>query len=326
MGLTLQFKDLEDIVYDFGTNNYTVDKSGTQELDLTYNYNKINGSFKEIIMPNYRVNYGNSSLKEKTTLFFEFDQESVEMHFTLNGMSTTSINHILAPYTMQTNTHNIFYCNDIKGNLDLFSSQVDVFEINLNPSFFIKYLPEGGMFNQFKRIIQNKEIGFLHKNAYPIIPQMHFIIQDIIHCQWKDSYRQLYLDSKILELLLLQIQQISTFDLNRGHQETSKVIIRKMHDAKDIIEGKLNNPLSLTVLARAVNTNIGTLKKEFKNVFGTTVFGYISDLKMEEAKNILLNQQLSITEVSEKIGYKNPQHFSTAFKRKFGVSPSVLRK
>ncbi len=42
---------------------------------------------------------------------------------------------------------------------------------------------------------------------------------------------------------------------------------------------------------------------------------------MEKAKNILLNNKISVSEVSEIIDYKNPQHFSSAFKKKFGISP-----
>ncbi|MEE9362234.1 MAG: helix-turn-helix domain-containing protein [Cellulophaga sp.] len=46
---------------------------------------------------------------------------------------------------------------------------------------------------------------------------------------------------------------------------------------------------------------------------------------MEEAKKMLLEQNLSINEISDRIGYKNPQHFSTAFKRKFGMIPSRIK-
>jgi len=277
-------------------------------------------------LPNFKISYGKNSLLDKTTLFFEFDEESVEMHFTLLGDSNTSITKMVDTYSMSTNTHNIFYCNDIKGKVDFYSKQMNVFEINLRPSFFAQYLPNDEIFKKFKKIIQDKEIGFLNKSDYPITPQMHSIIQEIINCSWGNEYRQLFLDSKVLELLLLQMHQISTFSISTVYRKTSKTIIDKMHDVRDIILEQLNNPLNLSDLAREVNTNKGTLKKEFKNVFGTTVFGYIRDLKMEEAKKMLLCQQLSINEVSDNIGYKNPQHFSTAFKRKFGVSPSVYKK
>jgi len=73
-------------------------------------------------------------------------------------------------------------------------------------------------------------------------------------------------------------------------------------------------------------TNEFTLKKGFKEVFGTTVFGFWNELKMQESKNLLLEHKLTVAEVSEKIGYKNPQHFSTAFKQYFGISPSRLKR
>ena len=325
MGLKLHLNDIQNIVYESGENAYKIDTVGTQELSFNFNYKKIKGWFKELILPNFKISYGKSSFFDKTTLFFEFDEECVEMHFTLNGGASTSINKMVNAYTTNNNTHNIFYCNDIKGKIDWYSKQMNIFEINLRPSFFEQYLPNDNMFKKFKKIIQNKEIGFLNKNDYPITPQMHQVIQEIINCSWVNEYRQLFLDSKVLELLLLQMDQISTFSINTVYRQTSKTIIDKMHDVRDIILEQLNNPLSLSDLAREVSTNKGTLKKEFKKVFGTTVFGYIRDLKMEDAKKMLLNQQLSINEVSDKIGYKNPQHFSTAFKRKFGMSPSKMK-
>jgi AraC-like DNA-binding protein len=326
MGLKIHLNDIQGIVYETGTSGYKVDSVGTQETDFSYEYRNIKGRFKEVTMPNFKINYGENSLLDKTTVLFEFDEESVEMQFTLQGKSTTTINKMPSAYTLNANTHNIFYCNDIKGKLELYTKEANIFEINLRPSFFEQYLPNDAIFKKFKKIIQNKEIGFLNKNNYPISPQMHSIIQEIIHCSWVNEYRQLFLDSKVLELLLLQMHQISTFSINTVYRKTSKAIISKMHDVKDIIIAQLNAPLSLSDLAKEVNTNKGTLKKEFKNTFGVSVFGYLRDLKMKEAKSMLLNQELSVGEISDKVGYKNPQHFSTAFKKKFGISPSELLK
>ncbi|MCD8538528.1 MAG: helix-turn-helix transcriptional regulator [Leadbetterella sp.] len=47
---------------------------------------------------------------------------------------------------------------------------------------------------------------------------------------------------------------------------------------------------------------------------------------MEKAREMLETTDLNVSEVAEKVGYKNPQHFSTAFKRKYGVLPSSLKK
>lgn len=88
----------------------------------------------------------------------------------------------------------------------------------------------------------------------------------------------------------------------------------------------LNNACSLIELAHHVGTNEFTLKKGFKELFGTTVFGFWTDAKMNQAKLMITEQDMSISEVSDSIGYKNPRHFSAAFKRKFGVIPSQFKK
>ena len=168
-------------------------------------------------------------------------------------------------------------------------------------------------------------MGFLAHRNFPITQSMLHTINEIINCPWKDQFRQLFLEGKVLELLLMQLDQISPDDTGASKGLHSRTIIEKMHQARNIILNQLNNPMCLSDLAKAVNTNEYTLKKEFKNIFGTTVFGYIRDVQMERAKGLLLNQSLSVNEVSCKVGYKNPQHFSVAFKRKFGINPSQIK-
>ncbi|GAA3627311.1 helix-turn-helix domain-containing protein [Flavivirga jejuensis] len=326
MGLKLHLKDVENIVFESGKHEYSIDDVGIHELDMFFDYKDLKGRYKEIILDNFKIGYGSSTFSEKTTLFFEFDEETVEMHFTLQGSSNTSINSLPNNFSIGNNTHNIFYCNHIRGKMEWNSPDMYIFEINLKPTFFEQYLPDDGLFDMFKKIIQNKEIGFLSPHNHPITSPMLVIINEIINCSWKSKYRQLFLEAKVLELLLLQLDQIRLCDVCFVNANTSKTIIDKMYYAREIILSELNSPMCLSDLARIVSTNECTLKKEFKNVFGTTVFGYIRDTKMEQAKKMLRNQQLSINEVSDKIGYKNPQHFSTAFKRKFGISPSQVRK
>ncbi|MEO1626782.1 MAG: AraC family transcriptional regulator, partial [Bacteroidota bacterium] len=60
-------------------------------------------------------------------------------------------------------------------------------------------------------------------------------------------------------------------------------------------------------------------------VFGDTIFGYWQQLKMKKATQLLLDKSQTIAEISREMGYKNPQHFSTAFKKHFGHSPSERR-
>ena len=134
----------------------------------------------------------------------------------------------------------------------------------------------------------------------------------------------MFIEAKVIELLMLQLEQISANACDT-FCNLKKVDVEKMYAVKEIILKNIVTPISLIDLAQQVGTNEFTLKKGFKEVFGTTVFGFWNDLKMQESKTLLFEQKLSVSEVSARIGYKNPQHFSTAFKKYFGISPSQLR-
>jgi AraC-like DNA-binding protein len=56
-------------------------------------------------------------------------------------------------------------------------------------------------------------------------------------------------------------------------------------------------------------------------MFNTSVFEYLSDFRLNEARNGLLSGSVPIKEVAEQLGYSSVQHFTRAFKKKFGVSP-----
>ena len=65
-----------------------------------------------------------------------------------------------------------------------------------------------------------------------------------------------------------------------------------------------------------------TLQRGFGRLFGTTVFGYLTDQRMKRAERWLREGNRTVLEVAIMTGYSNPTHFSVAFKRKFGISPS----
>jgi AraC-like DNA-binding protein len=102
--------------------------------------------------------------------------------------------------------------------------------------------------------------------------------------------------------------------------------VEKIYEAKSFVERHLNEPCSLLELSRHVGINDFKLKKEFKEIFGTTVFGYLNDLRMEEARRMLSEENRTINEVAKFVGYKNQTHFTVAFKKKYGILPRYLKK
>jgi len=164
----------------------------------------------------------------------------------------------------------------------------------------------------------------LSPQHFVITPNMHLVIEEILSCNRKGTFKRMFLQSKVIELMLLQLEQIAHESV-RGNYSLKKRDIEKIYAVKEFILLNLSKPFTLIHLAKQFETNQYVLKKGFKEIFGTTVFGFLQENKMEQAKKMLLEQDLTIGEVSDLVGYKNPQHFTTAFKRKFGYTPSKLK-
>ncbi|RYY33343.1 MAG: AraC family transcriptional regulator, partial [Sphingobacteriaceae bacterium] len=101
--------------------------------------------------------------------------------------------------------------------------------------------------------------------------------------------------------------------------------VEKMNHVRDILLDNLNTELSLKELANQVGTNEFDLKRNFKKVFGNTVFGYLHQHKMEKAKQLLLTANNKVATVAELMGYKYATHFTNAFKKYFGYLPHKLK-
>ena len=69
-----------------------------------------------------------------------------------------------------------------------------------------------------------------------------------------------------------------------------------------------------------------TLSKLFHDRAGTSPSRYLTDLRMQKAKKLLLDSQLSIREIAERVGYPDPFHFSKSFKNAVGMSPAQFRE
>lgn len=86
------------------------------------------------------------------------------------------------------------------------------------------------------------------------------------------------------------------------------------------------DPLTLSGIARDAGLNEFMLKKGFKELFGLTVFGYLNELKMNYARQMLLESQCTVYEAAYTMGYNEPYNFSKAFKKHFGYLPGELKK
>ncbi|MDZ7960274.1 MAG: AraC family transcriptional regulator [Aulosira sp. DedQUE10] len=148
------------------------------------------------------------------------------------------------------------------------------------------------------------------------------IAQQIINCPFQGMTKRMYLQAKVLELMALQLAPIlSAQNKLQPSPRLKPDTIARIHLAREILLSRLENPPSLLELSQIVGVSDRNLRRGFQELFGTTVFGYLCSIRMEQAEQLLREGNLSVAEVANLSGYSQQGHFAAAFKRKFGITP-----
>jgi AraC-like DNA-binding protein len=156
----------------------------------------------------------------------------------------------------------------------------------------------------------------------PLGPATTHVLGQMLNCSFSGATRLLFLEGAVLQLLACEAAE-GTTDRRLGMPPDDQQLIR--HAAAQL-ELHLDAPPTLHGLARLVGTNELKLKRGFRAVFGTTVFGYLRQRRLEQARQLLLEHRVSVVEAATRVGYACPSRFAAAFRRQFKTSPSSLRR
>lgn len=153
---------------------------------------------------------------------------------------------------------------------------------------------------------------------------MQTALHQILHCPYQGLTKQVYLESKVWELMALLLDQIG--DSSDRTRKLKPEDVERIHYAGEVLLTRLENPPSLMELARIVGINDHKLKIGFRYCFGTTVFGYLHERRMERSRQLLEAGEFTVTQAAQAVGFANRGYFAASFRRKFGVNPSAYRK
>lgn len=92
------------------------------------------------------------------------------------------------------------------------------------------------------------------------------------------------------------------------------------------IQNHIHDPLSLSALANHISYSPYHFSRIFKERMGVSPLYYVSSVRLQKAKHLLLHTNLSIRDISEEIGQQSLGTFTTRFSEKVGISPSAFRQ
>lgn len=173
----------------------------------------------------------------------------------------------------------------------------------------------------FARKLNSKSSVRFSLKDLPIDAAMFQSVNSILQGEENPELKHLYLYARVLDLL--RLQQLSFVRTHSPQQ----IHVKNEYDkerilfARDYLLTHLDAPPSLLQLAAIAGINEFKLKRGFKELFNHTVFGYLAEVRLEMARRALLQKQKNVTQIAFELGYASLQHFSAAFKKKFGVSP-----
>lgn len=143
------------------------------------------------------------------------------------------------------------------------------------------------------------------------------IVESMFTTPLGGSARSLYLESCVLGLLA---ERIESADYPQRHAASS-LDVAHAAKARAHLDANLMVPPTIIELARLVGTNDFKLKRAFKHAFGTTIFGYVRQRRLERAATDLY-AGLPVAAAAAVAGYECPRCFAQAFRRRYGVLPS----
>lgn len=171
-----------------------------------------------------------------------------------------------------------------------------------------------------------RKVPTMASDLHPsVTPEIKIIIRDILKCMYNEPGRKIRIEGKTLELLDSSLEQIEFHDSKSPNLHLSSFDIEKIRQVREYVLRNLDNPGTLKSLSHKVGTNVFKLKKGFKWLYGTTVFEFLREERMQRAKILLLETDIPLSQIAFVIGYKNHSNFTAFFRKRFGYPPSKLR-
>ena len=255
----------------------------------------------------------------ESNFIFNISNDYIQFHFCLKGASKFLFNEGSYVLNVQNENSILLYNPDKELPINLLldsNSQVLSILISIK-KFHSLFSDESDQIS----FLNNDNIGKKLYKEKKIGPMIAIILNQMYQQSLNLSMYKLFLRGKIFELMSLYFSKDKEMDIEQCPFLADDNNIKKIKKAKQIVISRMIEPPTLVELAKEVDISLKKLKQGFKQVYGSSVFAFLIDYKMQVSKRLLSSGNYNVNEVALKVGYSTATHFINAFKKKFGTTP-----
>ena len=164
--------------------------------------------------------------------------------------------------------------------------------------------------------------------SFQVTPAMRNLIATTLSIPLIGPLRKLYLEGTVLQIFSLIFQNALDEPVIADSADRRDNEIRKaLEQACTLLTRDLANPPSLLQLSQATGLGVRKLSREFNQAHDMTLVEYLADQRLQAARDLIQDQpDVSIKALAHDVGYKHVSNFTSAFKRKFGITPAAFAK
>jgi AraC family transcriptional activator of pyochelin receptor len=291
--------------------------------------NKIKNTYKSKVSEYYFDSeiylafvYNNTAFTD--TLTRDIDKRFVQFYFCTKGSLNFHFNHDSYQIGLQDGSSFLIYNPTVELPLNVnVSADSKVCMVYVSVDKLHQLFAENDMRSEF---LNNTKTATKYYSQQFFSTTIRMVLNQIENNNLNAHFVNLYILGKIYELFTLYFSEAFNAQKENCPFLDNEKDARKLKEAKELLLQKLDNPPILKELSELTGLSEYKLKEGFKQVYGTTVYGFVLDKKLEIARENLEKGEMQVKEIAFEIGYENPSHFIAAFKKKYGITPKQFAK
>lgn len=219
--------------------------------------------------------------------------------------------------------NNMFFSSDVKIDFSVMPKQpFYVLDITFTASWLLDQFSDAHI--SFKNILDQ----YIDKNTgtilvEPCTMEEYKTLHELEVSMQADNVDILFIRSRVYNLIISFFSKVT--NRNDASLVESTVNYEQMMQAENMITKNIKTPPKLETIARMVNMSVSSLLRQFKLIYGKSIYEYYVEKKMELAKKIILEDNMTIKETAKMFGYNQPSPFIECFTKYHGYSPGSLK-